>query len=81
MAAFLGGVVGRRGEATRLGSKRSGIHVRVQDWNHRLDVSLTVGRDGATHARLVVRALPEGGTRVLYDGPLERLWTVPLVAP
>lgn len=33
MAQFLGSVQGQRGEATRLGSKVSGLEVRANGWN------------------------------------------------
>jgi hypothetical protein len=33
MAQFYGGIQGQRGEATRLGSKSSGMNAFVQGWN------------------------------------------------
>jgi hypothetical protein len=80
MAAFLGGVLGRRGEVTRLGSQRSGLHVRAQDWHHQFNATLYVGADGTTHVQIIVRTLPEGATRTVYEGPLSALVHVRLTS-
>lgn len=40
MAHFMGGVQGNRGEATRLGSKSSGIDAWVKSWNARAVCSI-----------------------------------------
>lgn len=39
MAQFLAGIQGQRGEATRLGSKASGIRARINGWNAGVSVN------------------------------------------
>jgi hypothetical protein len=47
MAQFLGSVQGQRGEATRLGSKSSGLTARVNGWHVgvRVEASHEDGKD------------------------------------
>jgi hypothetical protein len=72
MARFFGSVKGKRGEATRLGSRVSGLDMYAASWC------------GAIHVRLyaveaadyvTVRMVPwkgRGTEVVLYDGPVGR---------
>lgn len=47
MAQFRGRVWGQKGEASRLGSKKSGLHVEANGWNIGADVTLfSVTEDG-----------------------------------
>jgi len=41
MAHFRAVIKGQRGEASRLGSKKTGIYARVQSWGHDLIVNVT----------------------------------------
>lgn len=46
MAQFLGSVQGQRGEATRLGSKNSGLVVRANGWQSGVKVVAGTNSDG-----------------------------------
>ena len=46
MAQFMGYVKGQRGEATRLGSKNSGLVVRANGWESGIKVEATVDIEG-----------------------------------
>jgi len=45
-AEFMGGVYGNRGEATRLGSKNSGINCWVKSWETRISLGMRKDDDG-----------------------------------
>lgn len=70
MAHFIGTVKGQRGEASRLGSKTSGLTTVAASWIGAVRVDLSE-RDGVTHA--LVKLAPWHGAgvdRILYDGPV-----------
>lgn len=70
MAHFYGGVHGCRGEATRLGTKASGLSAFAASWEGAVKVML-YEREGKDYAR--VRLTPWNGAgveRTLYDGPV-----------
>jgi len=74
MATFRGRVQGNRGEATRNGSKKSGISVTAQSWQGSVQVRL-YERDGETMCRITSgagsQAYPEAKT--IYAGLLRNL--------
>jgi len=50
MAQYIANIRGQRGEASRLGSKTSGIYAHVRGWNvgARVDISFRDGKDVVT---------------------------------
>ena len=70
MAHFRGTTSGGRGEASRLGTKASGIRVEAQSWAGKVVVTLEE-RDGVDFARVTLEPHHGAGTfRALYDGPV-----------
>lgn len=71
MAHFRGRIQGIRGEASRLGSPKSGLQVEAASWQGKVTVSLSVN-DAGQDVALVELDLHHGkGTRkTLYDGPV-----------
>ena len=74
MATFYGTLQGARGEATRCGSRQSGIHAAAQSWDGSVAVTL-YEEDGETMARILAgrgsTSHPFG--RTVYAGPLRDL--------
>lgn len=70
MAHFRGLIVGSRGQGSRLGGKKSGMHVEAQSWQGRVLVTLSnVG--GVDYARISLAPHNGAGTsRLLYYGPV-----------
>lgn len=72
MAHFYGYIRGRRGDATRLGTKASGLTVTAASWQGA--VLVTLGHDEETGQDVVsVSLVPWRGAgvdRVLYSGPV-----------
>lgn len=70
MAQFRGTIQGFRGEASRLGSKDSGLHVTAASWQGAVCVDLFE----ANGVDIVcVRLQPhfgQGTSRILYEGPV-----------
>lgn len=60
MAHFYGSIQGARGEATRLGTKGSGLNVMAASWSGRITVEL-FEREGADH--YIVRMDQHGASR------------------
>ena len=54
MATFYGGVSGNRGEATRQGSKESGLRVYAQSYNSRVTVNYGLDRDDEAMAHVTL---------------------------
>lgn len=54
MAHFYGTLQGSRGEASRLGTEKSGFEASACSWQGRIDVSLW-SRDDGDHYRVVMR--------------------------
>lgn len=71
MAHFYGSIQGQRGEASRLGSKASGLRVVAASWQGAIQTYL-YERDGEDRARVSFIQWHNGaGTnKVLYDGPV-----------
>lgn len=72
MAQFRGIIRGNRGEASRLGSKDSGLTVEAQSWQGKVVVVLDT-KDGVDTATITLQQHSNGrGHRglVLYDGPV-----------
>lgn len=71
MAHFYGIVKGSRGEATRCGTKASGMITKAASWQGAVEVRLyTVGHTDYAVVSLT-RWRGEGTEIVLYDGPVE----------
>jgi hypothetical protein len=76
MAHFQGTVEGNRGEASRLGSKASGLHAALSSWQGRVAVDLwhdeKTGRDWAK-VYLTTHINGRGATPsiTVYHGPID----------
>lgn len=72
MAHFRGTIQGTRGEASRLGSKDSGLTVEAQSWQGKVTVQLA--HDPATGIDSVIIELSkhhgQGRSMLLYNGPI-----------
>lgn len=71
MAHFRGTIQGFRGEASRLGSKDSGLQVTAASWQGAVSVDLFAEANGVDIAR--VQLYPHHGhgtSRILYEGPV-----------
>ena len=70
MAHFRGTIQCRRGEASRLGSKDSGLHVTAASWEGAVGVNL-YRENGVDMARVYLTTHNGAGTnRTLYNGPV-----------
>ena len=70
MAHFRGTLQGHRGEASRLGSRSSGLVINAASWQGAVNVELSE-RDGIDWARVELAPHHGIGTRrVLYNGPV-----------
>ena len=70
MARFYGSLCGSRGEASRLGTKSSGLRTVAASWNGAVEVQL-YERDGVDYARVALMPWHgHGAQRELYDGPV-----------
>lgn len=75
MAHFRGTVSGQRGEASRLGSKNSGLTVEAQSWEGKVRVELyrleTAGSHGQDWCDVTLAPHHGSGKHVtLYSGPV-----------
>lgn len=71
MSHFYGVLKGSRGEATRCGTKVSGLRVTAASWEGAVRTEL-YERDGRDYARISLVPWQGLGTvRVLYDGPVD----------
>lgn len=72
MAQFRGTVIGSRGEASRLGDKRTGLDVRAASWQGAVRTRLF--HDNSTGQDMAEVRLEQhhgaGSFRVLYYGPV-----------
>lgn len=77
MAQFLGRLIGRRGEATRLGDKKSGLVVECNGWTAGVRVEASC-RDADTFNVYVTTGSSPEGHRVLVgqvvDTPAGPTW-------
>jgi hypothetical protein len=70
MAYFYGTVKGHRGEASRIGNRKSGLETVAASWQGAVKVRL-YERDGADYAEVRLTAWHGNGLdRALYDGPV-----------
>lgn len=68
MAQYFGSLQGQRGEATRLGSKASGLTVTAASWDGAIRVDL-FERDGENHYRVVEQKWHGAGReRIIAEG-------------
>lgn len=68
MADLMGSVVGHRGEASRLGTKKSGIRSTLQTWN----ASITTRLDADGSCTVEVRDLKgDGRSQVVWEGNID----------
>jgi hypothetical protein len=73
MSTFYGSLQGNRGEATRAGSRDSGIRASVQSW-HGSVISKLYEEDGQTFARIgVADRSCAFADRTLFDGTIDDL--------
>jgi len=73
MAHFIGSVQGQRGEASRLGGKKSGLTAYAASWQGGVRVSLyydeTTGKDRVCVA--LAKHYGAGSDHVIYEGPVD----------
>lgn len=70
MSHFYGTLIGNRGEATRCGTKASGITTFAASWAGAVHATVYL-RDGVDWARVSLTAWQGAGVdRLLYDGPV-----------
>ena len=70
MAHFRGTVQGRRGMASRLGDKSTGLHVTAASWQGAVSVQL-YSRDGVDYARVSLTQHNGAGVNLLlFDYPV-----------
>jgi hypothetical protein len=70
MSHFYGVLQGSRGEATRCGTKGSGMETIAASWNGAIRTTLYI-KDGEDYARVEkIRWHGNGVSQVLYDGPV-----------
>lgn len=72
MAHFRGTIKGQRGEASRLGSKKSGLTVEAASWQGKVVVRLCADEHGGPD-EAVVSLEPhhgQGTSKELYRGPV-----------
>jgi hypothetical protein len=72
MAQFRGWIKGQRGQASRLGSKASGLDANLASWQGSVSVSLWTTEDGVDMARVWLAPHTNGAgiSQLLYDGPI-----------
>lgn len=71
MAHFYGTIQGSRGEASRLGTERSGLRAKIASWQGAVSVQL-YSRDGLDCARIsLTKHRGSGVERLLFDGRLD----------
>jgi len=70
MAHFYGTLQGARGQASRLGTRNSGLRIEACSWQGKVTVRLYTC-NGVDHARVELgRHHGHGGQATLYDGPV-----------
>lgn len=71
MSAFYGTIQGNRGEATRCGSKNSGMETYCASWSGAVRSFAYVGEDGTDMVRVELTPWRGSGVRhTLYEGPI-----------
>ena len=81
MAHFYGNLKGSRGEATRCGTRNSGIRVSARSWAGSVSVEMQEREDGTPGViiRVTEGSLPGG--RIVYIGPLAALVNASKLVP
>jgi hypothetical protein len=70
MAHFYGTLQGARGQASRLGTRNSGLRVEACSWQGKVVVTMR-SRDGVDYAEVSLQRHQGHGTSlVVYDGPV-----------
>lgn len=70
MAHFIAYVRGQRGEASRLGSKTSGMHSTTASWQGSVTVEL-YEKAGVDYALVSLNPWKgQGSAKMIYDGPV-----------
>jgi hypothetical protein len=73
MSRFYGTVQGHRGEATRMGSTKSGLTTWCASWQGAVRCEAYVGKDDEDYIRVEFQPWQGVGiTRLLYDGPIKQ---------
>jgi len=80
MAHFYGNLKGARGEATRCGTRDSGIRVSARSWAGSVSVEFE-DRDGRAFVHLFARDGSGIGGKLLYSGPLSSLVNASHIVP
>ena len=73
MAHFYGNLKGSRGEATRCGTRQSGIRVSARSWAGSVSVEMQGREDGTPGVIIRCSDTSSTGGRVVYVGPLASL--------
>lgn len=81
MARYLGTVQGARGEASRLGHQSSGLRTVAASWKGAIETRLYADEHDKDCCSIEARPWHgRGPQRLLYDGPIEALGSVPQAA-
>lgn len=80
MAHFYGNLKGSRGEATRCGTRQSGIRVSARSWAGSVTVRF---EDLGGDVRVYIETAPDSsvGGRIVYAGPLAALVNASRLVP
>ena len=74
MAQYRGTLTGQRGQASRLGTKSSGLSAHIASWSGAVDVDLWYDASTDTDMARITLTQHHGAgqypARVLYDGPV-----------
>lgn len=75
MARYYGTVQGCRGEASRLGSRESGIRATVCSWAGRIETSIQASRDDGhiVHIRAETHGSSDNPTGPIFTGTFDEL--------
>ena len=74
MARYYGTIQGRRGEASRLGDRSSGIRASVCSWAGRVETSIQANGEGHTvHIRAESHGSSDNPTGPIFTGTFEEL--------
>ena len=75
MARYYGTIQGRRGEASRLGDRTSGIRASVCSWAGRVETSIEAGADDGhiVHIRAESHGSSSNPTGPIFTGTFEEL--------
>jgi hypothetical protein len=72
MAYFYGTLNGSRGEATRCGTKQSGMETYCAGWSGAVRCQSYIGKDGKDKVRIEFKRWRGQGTdKLIYDGDMD----------